>query len=80
MIKIFGVRPWAVIVGVLTVLSAGIGAGLVLRSPPPPEPCRDAVAILCAGQATCDFGEQRMEIKPIAATCIMATCTCPRQP
>ena len=81
MIKIFGVRPWAQVIGVVAIIAAFVGGWLAVRPPSPPEPCRDAVSLMCAGTTTCDFPDQRMKVtSAVAETCFLIECICPRRP
>lgn len=84
--KIIGVRDWAQVVGVLFVLSGGVGVYAALRRPAPPKPppaptpCHDQVEIRTRGQLTftCDWSEAVMQVYPAGDDAVLVKCVCPR--
>ena len=78
---IYGVRRWAVVVGLLTIAAAGVGSFLALRTPGPPEPCRDSMDVGFNPDLECTPGA-RVEIYPAGHAgghpLILVKCVCPR--
>ena len=73
---IFGVRKWAVVVGIAAIGAALLG-GAVGKWTPAPPPCVDGVAMLSSDRAlvNCNPGEELTVSREGVA--ILVTCRCP---
>lgn len=77
---IIGVRAWAIVVGLLTIAASGFGGYLALRTPEPPEPCKDSTIIIGSryGTKECASREHAMEVYPAGNGYVLVKCICQR--
>lgn len=82
---IYGVRPWALLVGAAAVAAAGLGTYCARRTPAPPKRCTDSVEIVSWQQVSpeveCSPGA-RVEIYPAGQSpggtpLQLVKCVCP---
>lgn len=78
---IYGVRPWAVVVGLLLIVAAGLGAFLAFRPAGPPEPCHDTAEVSQVVDTHCPPGAT-LEIYPagevLGSARYLVKCVCPK--
>jgi hypothetical protein len=77
MIRIIGVRAWALVVGIACVIAVGVIA--LVMWPSSPKPCKDEMAVVST-YAGCSADQQMEIVATEEKLYYLVKCFCPRTP
>lgn len=77
---ILGVRGFMLGIGAVCVPGSVLGSWLALRTPAPPDGCRDEVEFRSDHEGRFQCGDERhvMQVYPTGPTAVLVKCICPR--